>query len=946
MKIELDTHSRRFRWLVAGAIFAIVLVAGAAWLAAGSGPPVYTDAASGVAQPRQVAQGAPVRGKTVRVCNGTDTATGTATGDRLCYVDPETGGALPPGSPGQVLGVQSLTGTRTVVLTGTQTSVGTETYSYAQSVTGTGTGTITATGATGTYTYTATGTSTGMSTSGSLTLETGGTPRGVAVSGSLSNVVYVTDYGNNKLYSISVATPSSPSLTYTVTTCSNPRSVATQGSAILVACAGDNKLQMWDEGTGASAPTFKTEMSFTSAPFNVAACPGSSVAAVTFFNAGSVQWIHARRDTWELSVYGSVSTNPNPWGIAFGTNCGFAFVTTGGNAGDSSLQIVTGPTSPTVVKTVATGLSPRGVYVWGDYVAVSANGDDKLQIIDWSNWSTASVVGEVATDDAPVWLTGSGAYLYAVVNGNYVRAFDVSTPTSPQALGSAVSVGTTLYTMAPFGTYLGVAVGGEQKFKTVDVSRYLTPTGTQTQTRTVTATGTVTQTSSTTGTQTVATTGTFTSPGTGTWAGTGTAVEWTNKNDPMGTLFLVVNNNEGSYPSFVRWHSLDTYPGPFSGTPLAYSATCSTGNDALIATFERFLMTDAADNRTVFPGGQWLAKLRAKVNANGAAIRTEVYVTQGTGNVQWFNWTTDSFSNTSYATIQKSTWQEELVQAAGVKIDHINLYATCSASTTVTMELNDYDYSTRIETPDVQARVGIDDVWNLTVGINNLWSAIDGREPLLPTGQSGAVPVYTGSGTGAQTSKTTSVPALSVVPPIQMTKVQRTGTSTATATATTANPVTDRPTLTIAPAPVTFACAATNTALTFNGSLTLGVGSLVAAQVSNFTPRATTNYLRISYHITGTASAGATVTAMVDAVDSGAINAEWVDGSYLATTVPASGTGYLASQTIAWNANWTSLRNFRLRIGSTSDFVKPVSTQPGGGANIATACLYIEELTL
>jgi hypothetical protein len=85
---------------------------------------------------------------------------------------------------------------------------------------------------------------------------------------------------------------------------------------------------------------------------------------------------------------------------------------------------------------------------------------------------------------------------------------------------------------------------------------------------------------------------------------------------------------------------------------------------------------------------------------------------------------------------------------------------------------------------------------------------------------------------------------------------------------------------------------------------------------------------------------------MIDAVDSEAVTAEWVDGSYLATTVPASGTGFLSSQTIAWHANWTSLRNYRLRLGSTSAFVKPVTSDPGGGTNIATACMYIEELTL
>lgn len=205
--------------------------------------------------------------------------------------------------------------------------------------------------------------------------------------------------------------------------------------------------------------------------------------------------------------------------------------------------------------------------------------------------------------------------------------------------------------------------------------------------------------------------------------------------DPLGTYFL--SDSEG--PCFLRW-------GSFSArAPETSAATCSTGSDALIA---EFFAGEAYDfeNRILWPGGTWLAKLNAKVNANGAAIRVEVWDTDGSGGYsQWFNWTTDAFTNTTFAVVQKQAQAAERIVASRAHRVFFRLYATCSTSTTVTLQYA--DGSSRIESPMAkEATPSIADVDGLT-------AALAGKEPALPAGKPGQGIGYLGTGTATGTTK-------------------------------------------------------------------------------------------------------------------------------------------------------------------------------------------------
>lgn len=310
------------------------------------------------------------------------------------------------------------------------------------------------------------------------------------------------------------------------------------------------------------------------------------------------------------------------------------------------------------------------------------------------------------------------------------------------------------------------------------------PSGTPGQVPTisaVTATGTVTATATQTSTGTGTVTYTLTSTGTVTT----TATEYTAKSlppDPLGTLYLIEFTNEGELkPMFTRWRAVELWSHITSRSLRQESGECSTGSDALIAAFNPdsiFGLLISAEARTVFPAGDWTAKLRAKVNANGAAIRIEVYLDDGEGPTPWFNWTTDVFSNTDYAVVTKTTTQSEKLTPYGYgsRIRQIKLYATCSTPTTVTIELNHPAEDSRIETPVLVDSVHYQDIIGMTGALADKANTIIGpegktacfygdnpsnwtttvtycdREPVI-SGTPGQFVKFAGTGTSTTTSK-------------------------------------------------------------------------------------------------------------------------------------------------------------------------------------------------
>lgn len=512
--------------------------------------------------------------------------------------------------------------------------------------------------------------------------------------------------------------------------------------------------------------------------------------------------------------------------------------------------------------------------------------------------------------------------------------------------------------------------------------------------------GQVPQVANKTGTVTITATGTQTSA-TATATTTETEYAAASINDPMGTLFLAAYANEGVYPIALRMRSLMW--GGQLGTGIypvtEYSGTCSTGSDALLVTFPvGNYEQQKAEQLALFPGGEWVAKLRAKVNANGAAIRIQINLSVGEGSIPWFNWTTGVFANTTYQTIRKSTVQPESIQAASSSIYSISLYATCSTSTTVTVEINDANLTNRIESPVVTDPLRMQDVPDLVGSLSTLdtWKEqvtyglpgqvvgytgtgtdlvsakgpVD-REPVT-SGVPGQVVCYTGTGTSTTTSKaacnqstgaaisyyTGTVASVATSSGAgTSTEISRgdhrhlmdftlsaqdgdvlkyiTRTGTRTTTGTaTATSAKVSANLTIVPAPLSYQLLCASTA----SDLTITSTSSVVS-IGPFTPNAYTNRIRISAHWSGYATGGAaTVVSHVRAVAGATSQILETNG------VVSLASGYAADvtkYTLTWDADWADGVTFNLRIGTTAGkLLIPLNSQ----SSYYSACLSIEEL--
>jgi hypothetical protein len=608
---------------------------------------------------------------------------------------------LPPGgTPGEVLGVVNLTATRTMVVTGSQTSVGTQTYSYATTSTGTSTATQTVTGATGTYTYTATGTSTGLSTSGEVTVGT--FPRSLALSG---NTLYVANQSSNNMMLVDVANPASMSVSATYGTCVNPRGIGLwTSSAPLIGCS-DNHAQRWYCATPTTCSlTFDYAVDDEALQVATAGSSVSNYGLLANSTDNNMQIVNLSTG----SVSGKISTITGCGGNGVSVLSASLAAFSCNTSGRVYAVDYSNPASPSTLGYVSV-TEPSSLYSWGGrYTAIVANSSNRIHIMDSNDPNSPSIIGYVDTgaSTGPRMVSGYGAYLYATMGtSGELKVISVADPASPTVVGT-ISVGTEPRGVVSNGTWAFVALSTDGKVKSVDVSRFQTISGTRTTTNTQTVTGTVTNTltNTATGTQTVGGTSVYTASATGIGTGTGTEAKWQGANvyDPAGTFFLSSYNGEGSdVPLWLRWNEMGEMVG--SQLPHSYSATCSTGSDGLIATIEPLI--PQLVSRLRVPAGWWKAHLKTRVNANGAAIRVEVWH-HGLSSIDMklFDFTTDVFTSVAPSIISKEYLRSAEDTGSPLRI-FFKLYATCSTSTTVTLDLGDSDFDSRIQSPFLGDRI-------------------------------------------------------------------------------------------------------------------------------------------------------------------------------------------------------------------------------------------------
>lgn len=475
----------------------------------------------------------------------TGTATGLSAFANQLAPDPVTGmclqadasnrsvwgpcGNLPSGgTPGQVLGVVALTATRTVVVTGSQTSIGTQTYTYESITTNTAMGTQTNTNGTATATATATGTSTSITTV--ATVSTGAAPFGLAYA---NEQLFVAAYNANELQVYDSEDPNLAYITHGDVT-GNPRDVVmnSNGSYAYVPTAG-NALKV----------VYVNTMGVVGTVNLTSGCGPRMVVRYgndLFVSCALVDKIDIVNvaDPNAPALRTPISTEDDPRALALSSNGQYLFVAayTGNNF---SIYDVSNPASPSHVKTITTETGPYGLAASGSYVFVSAFNADKIQAVDVSTPASASVVGAVSTSSKPYRLAVYGNYVFVTAyNAAKLEAYNFASPSSPSGPVGYVTTATNPYALIIVGDKAYVTSYGENKLQKFSLANY-TPREVTTTTSAI-GTGTYaytfTGTIASTGTQTVAGTSAFTSNATG--VGTGTGVEWKAVN---GTIYAGQN---------------------------------------------------------------------------------------------------------------------------------------------------------------------------------------------------------------------------------------------------------------------------------------------------------------------------------------------------------------------------------------------------------------------
>jgi hypothetical protein len=131
-------------------------------------------------------------------------------------------------------------------------------------------------------------------------------------------------------------------------------------------------------------------------------------------------------DNAHMALIGSVPTNPASSIVVAGN---YAYVL--GYSLNNTLNIydVSNPTSPTLVKSVATYPGPRALAVSGNYAYVTSAASRMLEVFDVSNPTNPIVTNRISTGYEPVSIAVSGNRAYVVnQTDNTLYIYDVSSP--------------------------------------------------------------------------------------------------------------------------------------------------------------------------------------------------------------------------------------------------------------------------------------------------------------------------------------------------------------------------------------------------------------------------------------------------------------------------------------------------------------------------------------
>src|SRR5262249_36557233 len=136
-----------------------------------------------------------------------------------------------------------------------------------------------------------------------------------------------------------------------------------------------------------------------------------------------------------------------------------------GNAGAltnlNPAQIRTGPGLPLGALASTAGSNPQCVAISGNYAYVANNGSQMLQIVDVSTPSSPQVLGSLIVAGNPIAVAVAGRYVYLLYQfSTTLDVIDVSNPSNPVSVG-LVATGNLPQSIALSGRYAYVVNNGQ-----------------------------------------------------------------------------------------------------------------------------------------------------------------------------------------------------------------------------------------------------------------------------------------------------------------------------------------------------------------------------------------------------------------------------------------------------------------------------------------------------
>ena len=299
-------------------------------------------------------------------------------------------------------------------------------------------------------------------------------PYNMVVQGSIG---YMTTQGGNpsQLILVNLATPSAPTvLSQTTGLSTYMNGIAVQGKYVYVTYYGNSELQIFNVSNPA-APVSVGTASTCSGPYGgmvvsgdyaYIPCPNNGATATI-----SIMNVSNPAAPVQVGTFSSLaSTNV----ISLAVSGQMLYAEAGSETGTSYITAysIVNPSSPSLLGSVAVDHSPQKIAVEGTTVVASDHDTNEINVIDFSNPSSAQVYNVALTSgcfpETENDITLQGNLVLVGCSGGGVGVVDISTISSPKLLGVMLSSLGDITAVIPYGRYIYLGSYTSPDLYTVD----------------------------------------------------------------------------------------------------------------------------------------------------------------------------------------------------------------------------------------------------------------------------------------------------------------------------------------------------------------------------------------------------------------------------------------------------------------------------------------------